>query len=138
MMILISFWRWVPVPASILMASIAAVMLAFPLNQTVHFCLESTGHYVSARDFVAFVAPFDGALAAALIVLAGAFAAPAYRIRVAFVLLVLGGTLAWFCINTFYFPELRDQEFVRFWWTILSTWFAGLAAVAVVWLVSCK
>ena len=131
-----SFLRSATVPVSALLGFVVAFALALLLNEAIHRYLWSTGHVMPGKEFLAFVLPFDGALAAALVVLAGAFAAPAHRIRVALILFLVGGLLAWSLVGEFYSPERHREGPVRLWWPIVGTYLGGLSAVFLVSLVS--
>lgn len=89
------------------------------------------------KQFLMVAMPFDGALVAFLVVLAGALAAPCKRLFTAFIVLILGATLAWVMVGemyppTYYPPKLFPDGPPRVWSPIIGTYVGGLIGVLVI------
>ena len=125
-------WRWVFVPPSTLLDFIVAFALTFPLNRAIHHYLWGMGRAVPGKDFLMLVLPFDGALAAFLVVVCGAFAAPTHRVRVALVVLFSGSIIAWILVGQPYSPQWNHHGTIQLWWPICGTYLGGLLAFSTV------
>ena len=133
----VSAWRWALIPVGAFSGFIVALALAIPLNRAIHAYLWNTGHAMPGKEFLDIVMPFDGALAAALVILAGAFTASACRVYAALVLLLFGALLAWCWVGEFYPSSLPIHKSpVRLWWPFTGTCLGGCGAFAIVCLVS--
>ena len=121
--------RWALVPVAAVVGFLASFILAVPLNRFIHWLVWSAGHPMPGKLFLLYVLPYDGALAASLFILLGAWAAPRHRFMIALLLFFIGGRVAWSWVGEFYSP-LRppNGEIIRVWWPIIGTCTGGLLA----------
>jgi uncharacterized membrane protein (UPF0136 family) len=123
--------RWALVPIGATFGLIAAFFVSIPMSRFIRLILWRSGHPMPGKVFLAYTLPYDGALAASLVLLFGCFAAPAHRQAVAFVLLVLGGLVAWKWVGAFYSPIYYADGPHRIWWPIIGTYLGGLVTFAI-------
>ena len=119
--------RWALVPLAAIFGIAAAPFFAWPVNRLIHWILWSTGQHMPGKDFIAYCLPYDGAIAASLFLLFGCLMAPAHRRKVAVVLLLLGGLLAWAVMP----PPYRSIYFTSGQRPIIGTYLGGLATFVV-------
>lgn len=129
--------RWLLVPVAAAMGVIGAILPSFVVNGIVELLL-SRDHYVPGAALVTYYTlPICGAFAACFFVLFGTRAAPTHRFIVSIILLIIGGSLAWYCVGTMYEPASfahrpEGQPQVRVWQPIIATYSGGVAACIMV------
>jgi len=130
--------RWFLVPLCAVAGYIEAFFVAIPVNQAIHSYLWSHGHAMPGKEFLTFVEPYDGAIAAFLVVVCGTFFAPARRVYTALALLVLGGIVAWQMVGESYSSVKSAAEFheapIRLWWPIIGTCLGGFTGFLAIYL----
>ena len=94
--------RWALVPLASAIGFGAAFLISIFLNRLIRDYLWSSGHPLPGKVFLEVVLPYDGAIAAALVIIPSALVAPAHRVLIAFILLLVGAFLAWGCMGHFY------------------------------------
>ncbi len=131
----ICVWRWLVVPLASLVGFFAAIVLAEPLNWLIHYFLWTYVHPIPGKMFLMYVCPYDGALAASLLIQFGTYAAPSHKKLTAFCLLICGGIMAWQMVGEFYSPDALVEHGVRHgpvrvWWPIVGTYLGGILTFA--------
>ena len=126
--------RWLLVPIAATLGIITAFFPSFIVNRIIHDIFWSSGNQMPGKVFMAYYSiPVGGAFAAFLFVVFGTWAAPKGRSTVAFILLVIGGVLAWKSVGDFHAPYIiKGQPYIRVWHPIVATWSGGVTAFIVI------
>mgnify|MGYP003611403621 CR=1 FL=1 len=80
------------------------------------------------KNFLMVAMTFDGALAAFLVVLAGALAAPRKRLLTAVIVFIVGAAFAWAEVGEMYSPTGP----ARVWSPIIGTYIGGLLGILLI------
>jgi hypothetical protein len=135
--------RWLFVPFAAALGFLASIVLAGPLNMLIHYVLWSNGYAMPGKMFLMYALPYDGALAASLVIQFGTYAAPKRKKLAALCLFIGGCVLAWSLVGEFYSPEALITNGVRHgpvrvWWPLIGTVMGGLLTLGWIWLTSPK
>jgi RsiW-degrading membrane proteinase PrsW (M82 family) len=130
-------FRWLCVLPAAILGFVLSFLVAIPLNRLIHDLLWTNGHMMPGKDFILYVLPYDGAVAASLFIIAGVLVAPERKGLTALILLLLGGIVAWLQVGEFYAPDANPHGPIRVWWPIVGTYLGGLVAYASV-IVTCS
>ncbi len=127
--------RWMLVPLAAILGFCASVVLSEPLTLWIHHLLWSNGRPMAGKDFLLYTLPWDGALAATLVIQFGTWTAPSHRRWVALVLLIVGGIVAWLLVGgDFELPE-KSMHPIHTSMPIVGTYTAGVLNLALLWLI---
>lgn len=120
--------RWALVPVAAMLGFIVAVIISWLLNGLIHSILWSSGHHMPGKLFIALVLPYDGAIAASLVLLFGSLMAPTHRLGVAAILLLIGGFIAWELVGDYHSPTYGGDRII---WPLIGTYMGGLTTFAI-------
>ena len=123
--------RWALVPFAALVGILASLLVAIPLNSFIRFLLWRAGHPMPGKHILLFVLPFDGAIAAALFILLGTWAAPRRRCVVALALFLLGSGVAWLLVGQIKYPDFAPGGPLRVLSPIVGTCSGGFLAYVI-------
>lgn len=126
-------FRWLLVPLAAVAGFAVSILLAYVVNGLLSSLVEWAGFAIYGKDrFERILLPVDGALAAALVILMGAWAAPRYRMATALCLLCIGGVFAWSLVGDFQSWEFSPHGPIRVWQPIIGTYTGGVIACVLV------
>lgn len=129
-------FRWLLVPFAAVAGFAVSLLLALVINGCLHSLVEWAGFAIYGKDrFERILLPVDGALAAALVILMGAWAAPRCRLTTALCLLCIGGVFAWLLVGDFLSWKFSPHGPVRVWQPIVGTYTGGVIACVLVYLI---
>lgn len=129
--------RWLLVPIAATLGIILAVFPSLWIKDIIHDYLWSRGQHMPGKVFLGYYTlPVAGAFAAFFFVILGAWAAPKRRSTTAFVLLLIGGVLAWQCVGNWHSPLVQKGQLpLRIWEPIIGTYLGGVFGYLIV---SCR
>ena len=130
----ISIMRWLFVPVAATLGIITAILPSTLVNRIIHDYLWSRGHHMPGKVFLSYYSiPVCGAFAAFFFIVFGTWTAPKHHFRIALILLLIGGVLAWLSVGESYSPVVeKSRDPLRIWEPIIATYSGGLIACVMV------